>query len=143
MTQIKGLLITIVVVVFLNVLVQLIVIGIANDSRHNINTIVGLFGTSSMTVYVLNVFILLFSLTSFILGIIILGLKKSLVCRKLIIATSVLCIVAFPVALVLTQIIELPIFITVFILSAIALVQIYKSESRKKTAETTSFILNQ
>lgn len=80
---------------------------------------------------------LLLSLASFVLGIVILGLKKPVEGRKIIVATGVLCIVAFPLGLFLIQLVEIPLFGAVFIVALITFVQIYKSAKNEKTAVPT------
>ena len=130
MKQTKGLLIAILVVVFVNILFQLIVLGLADSWRNNI---VVLFDIHKTSIYILNIFVLLLSLASFVLGIVILGLKKPAEGRKLIIAAGVLCIIAFPLALFLIQLVEIPFFGAVFIVTLITFGQIYKSEKNGKT----------
>lgn len=80
---------------------------------------------------------LLLSLASFVLGIFILGLKKPAGSRKLIVATGVLCVIAFPLALFLIQLVEIPFFGAVFIVALITFVQIYKSEKNEKIVAPT------
>ena len=134
MKQTKGLLIAILVVVFANILFQLIVLGLADSWRNNI---VVLFDIRKTSLYVLNIFVLLLSLASFVLGIFILGLKKPAGSRKLIVATGVLCVIAFPLALFLIQLVEIPFFGAVFIVALITFVQIYKSEKNEKIVAPT------